>query len=232
MTPPSRSIDVLAGLALSVPVAVAERAEQWGAADIPVVPRVSASVVLLRDGLAGLETYLLHRHARMAFAASMVVFPGGGLDPVDATAPDPVRACGVRETAEETGVALSADALRPWAHWVTPEVEPRRYDTVFYVAALPSGETAADVSGETDRAAWTRPADALHAASRGEIALMPPTVSILTELAAVDSVAAVLALAEGREIVTVLPVLERTESSQTGWVFRYPTAQVLEVESS
>lgn len=224
MTPPSRSLDVLATLSPSVSAGVAARADRWGPDDVAAVPRVSASVVLLRDTAAGLETYLLHRHARMAFAASTVVFPGGGVDPVDGSAPDPVLACGVRETAEETGVVLQAAALARWAHWVTPTIEPRRYDTHFYVAALPAGQEAADVSSETDRAAWTRPADALAAASRGEIALMAPTLSILTELAAVDSPApdqcvdTVLALAHDRVIGTVLPVLERSGSV---WFLRY-----------
>lgn len=220
MTSPSHSLHVLTGLASSVPDALAERAERWGPGDVPVTPRISASVVLLRDAQAGLQTYLLHRHARMSFAASMVVFPGGGLDAPDAAADDPVLACGLRETHEETGVVLQASGLRRWAHWVTPEIEPRRYDTVFYVAALPESQEAADVSGETDRADWTRPADALEAATRGEIALMPPTRSILTELAALESVEAVLAQARERVVATVLPLLERRGD---GWVFRYPT---------
>lgn len=221
MTTPSCSLDVLAGLPVTVPEAVAARAERWRAEDVAVEPKVSASVVLLRNAPDGLETYLLHRHARMAFAASMVVFPGGGLDPDDLSAPDPVLACGVRETAEETGVVLATPDLAPWAHWVTPETEPRRYDTVFYVAALPRGQEADDVSGETDRAAWTRPGDALVAAAAGEITLMPPTRSILTELTDAASVEAVVARARGRVVATVLPVLER---GAAGWVFRYPTA--------
>ena len=95
--------------------------------------------MLCRDGDAGLETFLLHRHARMAFAASMVVFPGGGLDPVDRSDEDPRRACAVRETREETGVSLPAADLVPWAHWITPILQPIRYDTYFYLAALPPG---------------------------------------------------------------------------------------------
>lgn len=215
----SHSLDVLDGLVLPVPEAVARRAEAWTPGDTPVAPEASASVILLRDAATGPETYLLHRHARMAFAASMVVFPGGRLDPGDAAAADPVRACAVRETLEETGVALAAEDLRDWAHWTTPEVEPRRYATRFFVAALPPGQVARDLSGETDRADWSTPAAALAAAARGEIALMPPTQTMLTELAAAGSVADVLWSAEGRTVVPVLPVLVRTDA---GWVFRYP----------
>ena len=169
-----------------------------------------------------MEVYLLHRHARMAFAASMVVFPGGGLDPLDAADDDPVRACAVRETREETGVRLESSGLLDWAHWVTPEQEPRRFDTRFFLAVLPAGQDAADLSGETDRAAWTAPSDALEAAERGEIGLMPPTVSILTELADAGTVGEALELAVGRIVVTVRPRLVRDGD---GWRFVYPTAE-------
>ena len=93
----------------------------------------------------------------MAFAASMVVFPGGRMDPVDETAADPWRACAVRETIEETGVIVDPTALLDWAEWTTPELEPRRYRTKFYVAALPADQEATDISGETDRAEWSTP---------------------------------------------------------------------------
>lgn len=119
---------------------------------------------LLRQQPAGLQTYLLHRHARMPSAPSTVVFPGRGVDPVDGSGgTDPVRACALRETYEETGVRLGEGDLHAWAHWTTPEFEPRRHDTRFFVAALPDGQVARDVSGETDRAEWTAPAAALDA---------------------------------------------------------------------
>ena len=72
----SHSLDVLSRLVPRVPDDMVERARAWrpGAQSAPAAP--AASVILLRDGPDGLETYLLHRHARMSFAASMVVFPG------------------------------------------------------------------------------------------------------------------------------------------------------------
>ena len=85
---------------------------------------------------------MLHRHARMPFAPSMVVFPGGRVDPADddliRSSADPIRRCAIRETTEETGVVLAETDLHPWAHWITPEIEPRRYDTWFFVAAMPA----------------------------------------------------------------------------------------------
>ena len=123
-------------------------------------------------------------------------------------------ACAVRETAEETGVKLKSDDLVPWAHWITPEPEPRRYDTRFFLAALPDGQHAQDVSGETDYAGWELPASVLAAADRGEITLMPPTRSIVLELADARSVRELLDAATGRMIECVLPQIINTES---GW---------------
>ncbi len=186
----------------------------------PARPRLAASVVLLRDSPSGVETYLLHRHARMAFAPSMVVFPGGKVDPVDGPEQaSAVVACALRETEEETGVRLVADGLRPWAHWVTPEPEPLRYDTHFFVATLPAGQTARDLSGETERAAWTSPRLAVQARTEEKLAMLPPTWSILLELAEADRVADVMAAADGRLVRTVLPRLVNTGS---GWRFSYP----------
>jgi 8-oxo-dGTP pyrophosphatase MutT (NUDIX family) len=155
----------------------------------------------------------------MAFAASMVVFPGGGLDPADRSAADPIRRCAVRETEEETGVRLDPAALLPWAHWVTPEVEPRRYDTYFFLAELPDGQQADDRSGETDLAEWSTPDAALAAERTGQIALMPPTLSILLELSEIGSLDAARQAATDRVIERVLP--ELVEGSD-GWQFRYP----------
>ncbi len=216
---PTDSAEVLRRITPAVPAALAGRAESWSAGGPTAEAAAAASVVLLRDSAGVLETYLLHRHARMAFAASMVVFPGGRMDPVDREAADPWRACAVRETAEETGVVLAAAELRDWAEWTTPELEPRRYRTRFFVAALPAEQEAADISGETDRADWSTPDAALTAARDGTIALLPPTLSILVELVELATLAAVFAAAEGRIVTPILPTLVRTRD---GWRFHYP----------
>ena len=51
-------------------------------------------------------------------------------------------------------LVLRSDLLRPWAHWITPEFEPRRFDTRFFVAAVPTGQLPRDVSGEADDTVW------------------------------------------------------------------------------
>ncbi|HEU5486338.1 MAG TPA: NUDIX hydrolase [Microlunatus sp.] len=216
---PSHSLEVLSSLPPTVPAPLAELAEAWTSAAQPAVPRPAASVVLCRDGETGLETFLLHRHARMAFAASMVVFPGGGLDLADRSDDDPWRAAGVRETREETGVQLDPADLLAWAHWITPVVHPIRYDTRFFLAALPPGQLAADLSTETDRAGWARPADALARYGAGTWTMMPPTVSILVELAAATTVAQLVESGHDRRVEVVLPELVR---AGTSWEYRYP----------
>jgi len=103
------------------------------------------------------------------------------------------------------GLMLRADLLTPWARWVTPEASPRRFDTWFFAAALPPGQTAALEAagarqdhagphhGESDQGTWLRSGAALESARAGEITLLPPTAVTLGELARYDSVTAVLA---------------------------------------
>jgi 8-oxo-dGTP pyrophosphatase MutT (NUDIX family) len=103
------------------------------------------------------------------------------------------RSQSLAEILARRGLVLRSDLLRPWAHWITPEVEERRYDTRFFVAALPYGQRTRDVSTESDRVMWMRPSDAAEAARRGDMPMLPPTVVTLTELAGFDSVDAALA---------------------------------------
>ena len=91
--------------------------------------------------------------------------------------------------------------------------EPRRYDTRFFVAALPAGQQARDVSGEADRVCWMRPADAVTATDDGRLAMLPPTYLTLRQLSRFSGVDAVTAAATTREMVTVLPEV-RLEGEQ------------------
>jgi 8-oxo-dGTP pyrophosphatase MutT (NUDIX family) len=113
------------------------------------------------------------------------------------------------EFLDRRGLVLRSDLLRPWAHWITPAIEPKRYDTRFFVAAIPEGQRALDVSTEADQVAWVRPAEAVEAAQRGEMFMLPPTLATLADLTAYDSVAAVLAA--HREIIVHEPTAEIIE---------------------
>lgn len=112
---------------------------------------------------------------------------------------------------ERRGLVLRTDLLRTWSRWITPELEPRRFDTRFFVAALPDGQRTRAVGGEADHVAWLRPAEALAAAERGELRLMVPTEITLSQLADYSTAADVLAAARGRTIAPVVPELLLTD---------------------
>ena len=221
--------------------------------------RDASTVVLLRDGAAGIEAWLLTRVRQMAFAAGMTVFPGGRVEASDGEVPwsgtpagsfadrlgcsdEAARAlvgAAVRETFEETGVLLStpradlraarsdveaglvgfadllrahclavdASGVRPWARWITPEGEPRRYDTRFFVAALPPGATAEDLTSESSAAGWVGVRDAIVQYERGDRPMFPPTIATLRAIDGLPAVADVLDAAAARSIEAVRPLL-------------------------
>jgi 8-oxo-dGTP pyrophosphatase MutT (NUDIX family) len=90
------------------------------------------------------------------------------------------------------GATIRADLLRPWARWVTPPGQPRRYDTFFLAAVAPPGVEARLLTTEAEVGRWIRPQDALEAGRRQEISLMPPTVAMLTDLSELGSAADLL----------------------------------------
>jgi 8-oxo-dGTP pyrophosphatase MutT (NUDIX family) len=186
-------------------------------------PRDAATVVLVRDGATGLEVWLLRRVRTMAFAAGAYVFPGGKVDPADdggAGLPSAwadafcygdtallrqVVGAAVRETEEECGVVVTAADLRPFAHWVTPAIEPRRYDTRFLLAALPDGQEARVNDGESDEGRWFPLAAAL------DQPMLPPTRVVIETLQAYPDVAT--ALAAMPTITRITPVLREEDGT-------------------
>jgi 8-oxo-dGTP pyrophosphatase MutT (NUDIX family) len=172
-------------------VETARRFAESGAT--PAVPRLAATVVLLRTPY---EVYLIQRAATMAFAAGMYAFPGGSAEPGDAGPVDTA----VREVREETGVVLAPGALVPWGRWITPEFEPRRYDTYFYLARLPSGQGTHRLGGEASLDLWLPPAGTTG------LPMLPPTRMTLADLARYDSIEAAFDAAARRDVTTaVLP---------------------------
>ena len=105
------------------------------------------------------------------------------------------------------GLRLRADLLRPWAQWITPEAEPRRYDTRFLVAALPPGQSTRNVTSEAEASAWVPPAGALAELEAGRRTMLPPTVVTLEEISAHRTVGEVLAAAGHRAITPIMPRL-------------------------
>src|SRR4051794_22375894 len=250
-------------------------AERVPVSPMTAAPRQAATVLLLRDGVPGLEVYLLRRTKGMPFAGGMTAYPGGGVDPRDGdtdvawAGPSPDRwaaafgcderiarelvCAAVRETFEEAGVllagsadgsdvvpdvsgddweerrqallprelslaellagrglALRSDLLRPFAHWIPPPVEPRRYDTKFFAAALPVGQEARHVSGEADEADWLTPSAALTEVAAGVRPMMPPTIHTLGQVDRFADVAAALAGSPPDPMEPISPTFEET----------------------
>lgn len=108
------------------------------------------------------------------------------------------------EFLESRGLVLRSDLLGAWTRWITPEFEPRRYDTWFFVAALPEGQRTRNASTEADRTVWIRPADARDGYDKGDLLMMPPTIATLRQLGAYATAAEALAAAPGRDMTPVL----------------------------
>ena len=110
----------------------------------------------------------------------------------------------VGELCREFGLQLALDRLIYLSHWLTPPARAKRFDTRFFIAAMPPAQTAAHDGTEMVDQLWLRPADALARAH--ELKLMTPTQKTLETLARFDSVAALLAWASGpREVVLTMP---------------------------
>jgi 8-oxo-dGTP pyrophosphatase MutT (NUDIX family) len=99
------------------------------------------------------------------------------------------------------GLVLRTDLLRPFAHWITPEVEPRRFDTRFFLAQMPAGQVCRDVGGEADERLWVRVKDSLDQG----LVLMPPTHTSLRDLVPYGDVRS--ALDDPRAVTLVAPKL-------------------------
>jgi 8-oxo-dGTP pyrophosphatase MutT (NUDIX family) len=228
----------------------------------PAVARPSATVMIIRDGIPGLEIFMVTRDRQVDFAAGAAVFPGGKVDADDARAgwPAPPGApdasywiAAVRETFEETGLLLARnretfgtvdpteaaridaehrtplldgtrpfseiltaaglvpalDLMTPFAHWVTPEASPKRFDTHFFLVAALPGQIARHDGREAVASFWITPAELLAEARAGRHTLVPATEFNLELLAESGTVADAVATARARRIVTVMPTMRR-----------------------
>lgn len=166
----------------------------------------AATVVLLRDGAAGVEVLLGERPSDRGSFAGAWVFPGGAVDEADA-AGDPIdsepaaRRAAVRETLEEVGLRVEPGELVGFALWSPPEGVPKRMRTRFFAARAPEGELALAVD-ELVAAEWLRAEEALERHAAGAMTLFPPTWVTLHGLrgaASVDSALASLRAAGEQE---------------------------------
>jgi 8-oxo-dGTP pyrophosphatase MutT (NUDIX family) len=169
----------------------------------------AATVVLVRDGDAGLEVLLARRSSQLKFHGGAWVFPGGRIDPDDYDdAPGDVFAAAqraaAREAMEEAGIAVRPEVLVHISNWTTPEISPKRFATWFFVGAFEGGEAVAD-GIETESLQWFRPDDAFAAREAGEIELAPPQFVTLLWLRDHADVAGVLAAARTDDPIDFTP---------------------------
>lgn len=170
------------------------------------VPRLAATVILLRGGEESLEVLLAQRTPHARFMGGAWVFPGGAVGAADGPGDTGLRAAAVRELAEEAGVRLADPAkLVPFSRWITPAEVKIRYDTWFFLAPLPEGEHPRIDGSEVIDARWYEPAAALAAARAGEILLVFPTIKHLEQLSGFASAGELLTHARGRDIHPVQP---------------------------
>ena len=186
---------------------------------VPAHP--AATVIVLRAG-DPFELLMVRRNTNMAFMAGSYVFPGGRVDEADRPAPGAVlaparfpdlsdedeatyRTAAVRELAEEASVRLTPADLEPLAHWVTPQIETRRFDTRFFLARMPAAQVAKHDEGETTAIEWLTPRAAVAKFERRELLLPPPTWTTIRQLEKLASIDKVFEWARGRKIVCVMP---------------------------
>ena len=170
------------------------------------VPRVAATVILLRDAADGLEVLLARRNPQARFMGGAWVFPGGAVSSEDGEGETALRAAGLRELQEEAGIALgSPDELVAFSRWITPAEVKIRYDTWFFLATMPAGQEARVDGAEVVDARWLSPPAALAASRRNEILLVFPTIKHLEQLSGFRSVDALMTHARAQTVAPVQP---------------------------
>jgi 8-oxo-dGTP pyrophosphatase MutT (NUDIX family) len=106
------------------------------------------------------------------------------------------REVGFGELLADRGLVLRSDLLAPWARWLTPEFEPRRYDTYFFLARLPAAQLTRDVGGEAEHVLWGPPA------AVAELPMLPPTLAVLRALSGYPTLDA--AMTAERDVTTAI----------------------------
>jgi 8-oxo-dGTP pyrophosphatase MutT (NUDIX family) len=125
----------------------------------------------------------------------------------------------LRELAERERLRYALDLLVPYAHWITPEIESKRFSTRFFLARQPAEQLSSHDTIEMTKSKWIAPSAALEQQKAGQILLMPPTLKTLEELKEFESLEDLFQAARSREIHTILPEPYRIEN---GFGIRLP----------
>lgn len=154
---------------------------------------------------------------RETFEESGVLLAGPSAEEVvaDTTAADweadrmalETRELSLTELLTRRGLVLRTDLLGAWSGWLTPEFEPRRFRTWFFVAALPEGQVTRDVASESDQVLWIGAAEAARRADLGEVVMMPPTFWTCLDVSRYGTPERVLAESGHRRVEMFTPAL-------------------------
>jgi len=109
------------------------------------------------------------------------------------------------EIAEKENLRFPLDRLLPYSHWITPEIESKRFNTRFFLARLPEGQAAVHDDVELIESVWLSPAAALAQNTSGKILLMPPTLKTLEELKGFSGTDALFAATLQKRLYPILP---------------------------
>jgi 8-oxo-dGTP pyrophosphatase MutT (NUDIX family) len=147
---------------------------------------------------------------REAFEESGVLFAQGAVPPVPAAQAAGLLRAGVGFNAvlAQLSLRLQTSAILPWSRWITPvrpSVMNKRFDTRFFVAAVPGGQVARHDDFETTESIWLSPREALLQYWAGQIELAPPQIMSLAHLARHQAVDSVLAAARARRPPVIQP---------------------------
>lgn len=115
------------------------------------------------------------------------------------------------DVAQAEGLTLATDTLLHWAHWITPEAWPKRFDTHFFLVEAPKGQEPAHDNLETTHSAWVTPEDALAGYERGEFPLVFATIYQLRDLTGLTDMAEARARFAGKVPRTVMPRVEQRD---------------------
>jgi 8-oxo-dGTP pyrophosphatase MutT (NUDIX family) len=112
-------------------------------------------------------------------------------------------------------LVLALDLLLPYAHWITPEGLPKRFDTWFFLAEAPPEQLGAHDGRESTDSIWLSPQEALNGKESGRFTLPFPTTRNLIRLGKQESVASALTHARAMNVVTVMPIMSRDGDKRT-----------------